>query len=64
MTLMIIIMFYCGHQSILAEYNSLSLGIFPLLVALELTFMDVHTVKVCSLLVNRVDNYRSCIISD
>ena len=52
-----IIMFYCGYQSILPEYNSLSLRILPLLVVLELTFMDVHTVKVCSLLVNRVGNY-------
>ena len=48
MTLMIVIMFYCGHQSILPKYYSVSLGILPLLVALELTFTDVHTVKVCS----------------
>ena len=48
MTLMIVVTFYCGHQSILAKYNSLSIVIFPLLVVLELTFMDVHTVKVCS----------------
>ena len=47
MTLMIL-MFYCGHQSMLPEYNSLSMRILPLLVVLELTFTDVHTMKVCS----------------
>ena len=32
MTLMIITLFCCGHQSILAEYSSLILGILPLLI--------------------------------
>ena len=61
MTLMIIVLFYCGHQSILAKYNSFNMGILLSLVVLELTFMDVHTVKVCSYIagiaINRVDYF-------
>ena len=39
-------MFYYGHQSILATYNSMFMSMLPATVALELTFMDVHTMKV------------------
>ena len=66
---LMIMLFYCGHQLILARYNSVCMNILILLVALVLIFMDVHTVKVCSQLaskfvVNWTNNLYSCIISD
>ena len=47
-----IIIFYCGLQSILAKYNSAFIVIMISVVALEVIYMDVHTVKVGSQLLS------------
>ena len=44
-----IIFFYYGHQLILAGSYSMFMGILLTKVALELSFMDAHTVKVNTL---------------